>query len=727
VPRGGASCEHFTALRACARIFTPLESAAALHTAGDAAASSSRASSSKSATALVALGLLGLGLLAFACAQMQHRRLPAPAIAALAAGLAAWAFLAVRWMRPDPSEAAPLVLAPTARWRLAAIPVCAALAALSWTRTAGGRFDAGGVAAWWSAVALWMAAWWPARGGAPAAPATRRLAGGRAAAVAFGLLLALAVGAAFRFHRLSEIPPHPNSDHAEDLMNLLDIQNGDRSVFFPRNTGQPPLPFYFEHAMRRALGLRLDFLTLKTCTAVVGMLAIPAMFWLGRELGGVPFGLLAALVTAWSKWPTLGARRGLTFAWAIFPAALALAALLRWLRTGDRRSALFAGFWIGFGQFGYNAFKIVPALVPLAFGLALFDRRWKGRRGRLVLDGVLVTATAILVFLPLLQYMLQRPDDFLYRVLTRAGSRERALPGPAPVVFASNLKNMALAFHWKGDRAWINTVAEEPFLDPATGGLLLAGLLGGAALAVRGSRRWALILLSLPVLTLASTLALAFPIENPGINRAAVAFPSIIALAVLPAAALLASGRPAGAADRRPSRVAAPWIAAAGLVVLGAYSARENWQAYFVRFAQQQQSIEEPTNDLVQKMREYRAKGVPFDNVYLLNTSSWIDARAMAFELGDLLWPIPHNIAPSEPVPLLLDRPLLFFFHPSDRIHRDQLHEQFPHGTETLVEQKFLDRNYYTYFVPRGVDLPPEPQPDAGSNENGRPAGRPFE
>ena len=94
---------------------------------------------------------------------MQEQRLPPAAAAALGAGLAAWAFIAVRWMRPDPAEASPLADSRMPRWRLLALPVCAALAVLSWRRTACGRFDAAGVAAWWSAVVLWIATWWPLR------------------------------------------------------------------------------------------------------------------------------------------------------------------------------------------------------------------------------------------------------------------------------------------------------------------------------------------------------------------------------------------------------------------------------------------------------------------------------------------------------------------------------------------------------------------------------------
>jgi hypothetical protein len=106
--------------------------------------------------------------------------------------------------------------------------------------------------------------------------------------------------------------------------------------------------------------------------------------------------------------------------------------------------------------------------------------------------------------------------------------------------------------------------------------------------------------------------------------------------------------------------------------------------------------------DLVRVMREYRdTRGVPFDNVYLLNTTNWIDGRCIDFEIRDRLWSGPHDVPPGQPVPFLRDRPLLFFFHQSDADRRRQLAEEFPGGEEKLVVQPFADRSYYTYFVPR--------------------------
>ena len=346
----------------------------------------------------------------------------------------------------------------------------------------------------------------------------------------------------------------------------------------------------------------------------------------------------------------------MTFAWAVFPAALALWAILRYMRRGDRASALWAGFWLGFGQFGYNAFKIVPVMAPIAVALCLVDPRWKGRRWNAIGGCALMTVTALLVFLPLLQYSVQHPQDFLYRALTRAGTRERPLPGPAHEVFAGNLKNMAGAFHWRGDNAWINNVSEEPFLDPVTGALFLAGVLTAFVCALRGRRRPALLLLSLFFLTLASTLALAFPIENPAINRAAVVLPSVLVLATGPAVWIW---------DEARRRKTATRIAVA--VLLAAFAAlavRENYRSYFVRFEHEQTIILEPVLDMVRVLRAFGERGMPADNAYLLNRENWVDGRCIAFEIGDLGWSEAHDIPPGRPVPYIRDRPLLFFFHP---------------------------------------------------------------
>ena len=90
---------------------------------------------------------------------MARRDLPPWAAAALAGGLLAW--LAVAWKSAGAREPQPDIAPASANVnRLAAALVASlGLAALSWTRTASGRFETLGVAAWLAAIAIWFWGW----------------------------------------------------------------------------------------------------------------------------------------------------------------------------------------------------------------------------------------------------------------------------------------------------------------------------------------------------------------------------------------------------------------------------------------------------------------------------------------------------------------------------------------------------------------------------------------
>ena len=635
-------------------------------------------------------GLAGLVLLTAAGYPMRAHTLPAWAAACLAAGVALW--IAAAWapgLLPEPAE--PFAPDSSSRRRLAVgLPLATALAVFAFRDMRDVSFHAAGTLAWLASFLAWLWAWAP-----PGVRPTRPRHGpARERRLVLILLLAvLAVGIFFRFHRLAQLPAHPHSDHVEDIFNIEDLDAGQRPIFFERNTGQAPLPFYWTWLLHRLLGLPLHFALLKISLAVIGVLAVPATYVLGRSLGGWRLGLFAAGFTAWSMWATLGARRGLTYPFAVFPAALVLAGLVAWMRTGRRGHALLTGLWIGVGQHGYNAFKVVPLLVPVAMLLALTDPRWKGRRGRIFGDALLMAGTSFLLFLPLLDYAVKDPKWFFYRILTRVTGEERSLAGPPLMVFGDNLKNMALAFHWRGDSGWISSVGDEPFLDPATGAFLIAGVVLGFALWLRGSRAWGLVLLSIPLLTLASSLNLAFPHENPHITRSAVALPSVMALCALPAAWI------AGEARRLRSwrRV----VPAAALAAFLALSLRENYVGYFGRFNEQMTVLLDPVMEMVAVARQYGNRGVPLDHVYLLDWPHWVDARCLAYELDRPKWADTNHVLPDVPVWPREERPLLYLFHKKDEARRGQLRELYPGGEEKIWRQKYADRDWASYFVPR--------------------------
>jgi hypothetical protein len=636
------------------------------------------------------LGLGALVLFIAASFSMSRRAMPGWAIAALAVGTAAWVLLAVREKEPDPlGPLDPPGRRPRLPWLAAAL--LAATGAWLWT---GDELTVRGVLAWAAAVAAWLLAWRSGRKAAMEAgpgPATARR---RRAWVWVSLGAVAVLGLFFYFYELSTIPQNPVSDHAEEMEDTLDLLRGKLLVFFPRNLGREPFQFYWVGFFVAVLKMPLHFLTMKTATAVVGFLAIPAMYLAGRELGGEPLGVAAAALTACEKWVVGMARTGLDYPYTVLPTAMAVWALLAYWRRGSRGAALAAGVAIGAGLYGYTPFRVVPALVPLALGLALFDGRRRGRRFELVKDGALIAATSAVVFLPLLKFILVSPrrSEFWARSVSRLADTEMPVTTSRLELLVSNVGHMLQAFQWRGSTTWTVIAYEDPFLDFVAGGLLLAGAVAAAVWGVRRAPRWGFLLASIFVLTLPSTLAFAYPNENPNVNRAGAAAPVIFLLAALPAGYLL---RLFAEQASQAARV----LGRAAVALLLAACAWRSGVDYFGTFAAAEDRLIQHTMDMAALIREYGRRGVPLHNVYFLSSPMWADARLVAFELDDPRWPEWNNVPPDKPAPRVLDRPLLFLLNHTEEGRVRDIEEAYGRKVE-VRRASHTDRDYGYVYVP---------------------------
>jgi len=634
------------------------------------------------------LALAGLGALWVASDAMASRALSRSAIACLAGGLLAW--IAAAWIDP-PAPDALGALDPPARWpRIVPLVLALVAAGLCWWRMPAEEFRRDGVVAWVAAMALWLLAWWPPRRPRAAAPPVR---GAGRWIVRGALVVVLAIGAWFAFHELSRVPANPVSDHAEEMRDLLDLLRGRTGTYFFGNLGVPPLPHYWSAVFLRVLHLPMRYLWVKAGTAAFGLLLLPALYAAGAELGGPALGLSAAAFAAWAKWPVSLARQGQGYIHPVPIVAFVLWALLRWLRRGDRVSLLAAGVGIGLGLGSYQSFRIVPLLVPLAVAAALLDRRRRGQRWRAVGGGALVAATSAIVFLPVLKFALagQHRDFFWARVLTRATDVETKLSGSPLAIFAGNLWNMAKAFHWRGSSTWTVLVPYDPFLDPVSGALLLAGLLLTLRYAAGRAWRWAWLLPAFFALTLPSTLVFAYPNENPSLNRAGASIPLVFLLVGLPCAYLWQGFL--------RERVALRVAGVAALLAAASVSVRQNAEAYFVRLGVSYDAVIEHATEMAAVIRQYQSQGIPLDQQYLLASNFWVDARNIAFELGDPAWVDAHNIAPPAVPEGLTARPLVFLYRSSDIERVETLRRLYPEGVARILPQSHPDRNFGVYLV----------------------------
>lgn len=661
----------------------------------------------------VVVPVCGLIALYWANTLLNRREMSLAVGAVLVAGVAIWsAGLApatdlLAPARAVPSRTAPGV--PDRRLRLA-IAAVASVGAYVWA--SGNTYRASGVVCWIVAVLAWMFAWWP-RGESYRTRARRYVDAvgrwrsgwsvtvtGPQLAVLCVVLAAVAVGAFFRFYHLGQTPLDPTSDHAEKLLDVTDVLDGKRPIFFTRNTGREPLQFYVSAALFRAFHLPTTFVSLKAGTALIGTLTIPFVFLLARELGGRLAGAAAALFCAVCTWPVEISRAGLRFPYAPLAAAPVLWLLLRWMRTRDRRDALWCGLALGIGLHGYSPIRVVVPAVLVGVVIAFFDPLHRAGRRRVVADATLLGVTTGVVSIPLGRYALEHPDVFWSRASSRMtadgdSGALAALFGNLPT-FARNNLNAALGFNWRGDSSYVNAVRFAPILDQVTGALLIAGVVMIVVQIVRQRDPRALFVLCvLPILVVSSTLAIGFPVENPAVNREGPALPLVFAILALPLAHVYRGLRTTAGA-RTAAVLAVPLLA-----IPVALAAHRSFQQYFGEFDRQTRRVVPNTTEIAQAIEGARSLGVDPHDAYIVDRPHWLDVRNIGIAMEDIEWGLSHNIQVSDPLPRpLADRPMLLIVNSDDDRRLPEMREAYPDAVETDYPTELVEHRFTTVWVP---------------------------
>jgi hypothetical protein len=617
-----------------------------------------------------------------------------------------------RLLGAPPAEVAP---AATARLAFRWVPLAVAMAAgvITFASAGGNTFRPIGVLAWIIAIGAWLAAtwevdtapseWWAQTRARVAAAFEREGLVLRLARWSVLVLAVLAVGAYFRFAQLDPIPPEMTSDHVEKLFDVKDVLDGQRPIFFERNTGREPLQFYFAALVAEWLGTGLSHLTLKITGAVAGFLLLPYVYLLGREIQDRRLGLLAMLLTAISLWATAISRVGLRFPLTPLFVAPVLYYLLRGFRSGRRNDFLLAGLLQGVGLYGYSTIRVLPLLLVLAIlWLALPLRRaaqnaFQSAAGlRLLLaNSVLLFATTAIVFLPLYRYAVEPGSYFWQRAISRLGETEAPVEGAVLQIFLQNNWNALRMFNYRGDQVWVNTVPVVPTLDQVTGALFI---LGAAflllRLVLRRDQIAGFLLLALPVLLLPSTLSFAFPEENPSVVRTAGAIPIVMLMAAYPLWLLF-------------NRLQALWTDGTGrrigLAAVGALvgvAALLNYALYFQRYPQQYIGSAQNASEIGAVARAYANSVGSLEQVYMCLHPHWADTRAVGIYAGQVGW---EQVLPAAEFNRLAGDPrgLLIIVNPRSTECVASLRTVFPDGVfEAHHSARGQQHDFLKFLVP---------------------------
>jgi hypothetical protein len=260
-------------------------------------------------------------------------------------------------------------------------------------------------------------------------------------------------------------------------------------------------------------------------------------------------------------------------------------------------------------------------------------------------------------------------------------------------------------FAWDGGEIWVISITHRPVLDWVTGAFFHLGVV---ALLVRYARKrhWLdlFLLLSIPVLMMPSIISLAFPGENPGLNRAAGAIVPTYLIAALALVAVWQWAR--GTFQQRPAH----GVAMVLLVALLAVALRSNYRLVFVDYAEQYRLSAWNTSEAGAVLRGFEESGGSPETARLVGYPHWMDSRLVGIISGH---PERDPAIFPEQFDLLLgeERAQIFILNVNDTAGAARLRELFPEGRLSRFVSATEGKDFLIYLVPAARDLEPMPAP----------------
>ena len=497
----------------------------------------------------------------------------------------------------------------------------------------------------------------------------------------------------YRFYLLNQVPPEMFSDHAEKLIDVTDVLRGNTFIFFQRNTGREAFQMYLTAAMAKIFGTGLSFLSLKLGTCLAGLFSLPFIYLLGKEIKNKEVGLLAMFFAGIAYWPNVISRVALRF--ALYPAFLAptIFFLVRGIKRKKWNDFLYAGLFLGIGLHGYSPFRIVPFAVVLILLIYFLHTKSKDNRRLAVIALLLVGLISLIVFLPLGRYASINYSSFAYRMQSRMTDIETALPGSVLAIFFSNLWEALIMFQWDNGQIWVHSVPGRPALGVISAAMLSLGVI---LLVIRyiKKRHWMdlALLLLIPLLMLPSILSIAFPDENPSLNRSSGAIIPVFIIIAIAIENLIINLR------SNITGRAGKWISTGMVLVLAGFSMQTNARLVFVDYYQQFKSRAWNTSEIGAVIEEFADTIGDEDHAWVVPYPHWVDTRLVGIHVVDQVRDFAlrqKDILGTETVAA----PKLYIFKPVDEETYQILRDLYPDGIIEKFESEVEGRDFMLYYV----------------------------
>ena len=255
-------------------------------------------------------------------------------------------------------------------------------------------------------------------------------------------------------------------------------------------------------------------------------------------------------------------------------------------------------------------------------------------------------------------------------------------------------------FFWDNGKIWAHSVMNRPALDLVSAALFLPGVT--LVLARYGRQRdWRdiFLILSIPLLMMPSILSLAFPQENPSLNRTSAALIPVVLIISLCLDGIMSS------LERAWKGTKGTAIAWGVVIALVAFSCWQNFDLVFRQYDEQYRFFSLNSSEMGEIVHDFLDAGNTMEQVFVLEYPYWVDSRLVAIAAG-------HPEAdPFIKREYLFDTlgtrpPLLFLFNQEDTASLEILTLLYPQGILNRYTSETPRGDFWIYHVTAGSTNP---------------------
>ena len=219
------------------------------------------------------------------------------------------------------------------------------------------------------------------------------------------LLAIVGVGAILRFYKLDN-----QSLWIDELfsMNVADPKNNFQFIytFLRDHDPHPPLYYFSIHIFFLLFGYTT--LVLKLFSAIVGVLGIFSIYYLGKEMVNKQVGYISALLVSINYFQIYYSQEGRMYSLLFFTTCIALYSLLKFIKTTNYKTMSFfimGSLFMIYSQF-FGVFVLFSMYLILLYYIIKADRTERGQRLKMtILSGILT----IILYIPSIIIVLFNP------------------------------------------------------------------------------------------------------------------------------------------------------------------------------------------------------------------------------------------------------------------------------------------------------------------------------